>query len=170
MGNIYMGGGGGGADTSVITATAGDILKGLISVNTDGEPITGTLELTGNAATDNVLKDKTFYNTNAKSRQTGTMPNNGAGGTTLAANGSYTIAKGYYNGTGKVTQSLTTKAAATYRFTTSAQTIAANQWLTGVQTIAAISQTNLAAANIKENITITISNGSSNIWSVKGTW
>lgn len=170
MGTIYMGGGGGGADTSIVTATAGDILKGLIFVNPDGEPITGTLELTGDAAAGNVLKDKTFYNTNAKSKQTGSMVNRGAGGGALAVNGTYTIAEGYYDGTGKVTQALTTKAAATYRASTSAQTISANQYLTGAQTIAAVTQSNLSAANVKKGVTINISNGSTNIWSIAGSY
>lgn len=66
--------------------------------------------------------------------------------------------------------SVTTKAAATYRASTSAQTISANQYLTGAQTIAAISQTNLTADNIKSGTTVTISNGQSNIWSVTGTY
>lgn len=69
-----------------------------------------------------------------------------------------------------LTASVTTKAAATYRASTSAQTIAANTYLTGAQTIAAVSQTNLSAANIKAGTTISISNGQSNIWSVAGTF
>lgn len=53
--------------------------------------------------------------------------------------------------------------------TTSAQTIlAANKWLTSALTIGALSQSNLAAANIVRGKTITISNGSTNVWSVAG--
>lgn len=53
--------------------------------------------------------------------------------------------------------------------TTSAQTIlAANKWLTSALTIGALSQANLATANILRGKTITISNGSSNVWSVGG--
>ena len=37
-------------------------------------------------------------------------------------------------------------------------------------TVAAVSQTNLTAANIKNGTTVTISNGSSNLWSVTGTY
>ena len=73
MGHVLYPLGGGGADASVITATAGDVIKGKVILNTNGDPITGTLELTGNAGTGDVLSGKTFYNTNPKSKLTGTM-------------------------------------------------------------------------------------------------
>ncbi len=74
------------------------------------------------------------------------------------------------NSSVSLTASVTTKAAATYRASTSAQTIESGTYLTGTQTIAAVSQTNLSAANIKAGTTISVSNGSSNIWSVAGTF
>ena len=74
MGYVLMPGMGGGADTSIVTATAADVIKGKVIVGPDGEPITGTLELTGNASDGNVLKNKTYYNTDAKTKRTGTMP------------------------------------------------------------------------------------------------
>lgn len=98
-----MPGGGGGADLDVVTAVAGDVLKGKVIVGPDGEPLTGTLELTGNAADSQVLAGKTYYNTDAKTRRTGTLINRGAvspGG--LNAGESYTIPEGYHNGAGKV--------------------------------------------------------------------
>jgi len=70
----------------------------------------------------------------------GTMPNNGALGGALAINGSYAIPTGYTTG-GTVTQSITTKAAANYNPSTVAQTIAASQYLSGDQTIAAVGGT-----------------------------
>ena len=103
MGNIVIPAGGGGADASVITATAGDVIKGKVILNTNGDPITGTLELTGNAGTGDVLSGKTFYNTNPKSKLTGTMANRGAVSSSLNCGGSYTIPAGYHNGSGKVT-------------------------------------------------------------------
>lgn len=55
--------------------------------------------------------------------------------------------------------------------TTSAQTIGgANYMMEGAVTVAAVSQTNLTAANIKSGTTVTISNGQSNLWSVTGTY
>lgn len=104
MGRIWMPGGGGGVDLDVITAASGDVLKGKVIVGPDGEPLTGVLELTGNAADSQVLAGKTYYNTDAKTKRTGTMTNRGAvspGG--LSAGGSYTIPEGYHNGAGKVT-------------------------------------------------------------------
>lgn len=59
------------------TATAGDILKGKTANDGEGEQIIGTLELTGDADAGEVLSGKTFYTTNPKSKQTGTMVNNG---------------------------------------------------------------------------------------------
>ena len=74
------------------------------------------------------------------------------------------------NSSVSLTASVTTKGATTYYPTTSNQTIASGTYLTGTQTINAISQTNLTADNIKSGTTVTISNGSSNIYSVLGTY
>lgn len=103
MGRIWMPGGGGGIDLDVVTAASGDILKGKVIVGTDGEPLTGVLELTGNAADSQVLSGKTYYNTDAKGKRTGTMSNQGAVTSSLNAGDSYTIPAGYHNGSGKVT-------------------------------------------------------------------
>lgn len=65
---------------------------------------------------------------------------------------------------------VTRQGATTYRAGTSQQTIASGTYLTGTQTIAAVSQTNLSAENIKSGTTISISNGQSDIWSVIGTY
>lgn len=67
----------GGAVLEETTATAGDILKGKTANDGEGEQIIGTLELTGDADAGEVLSGKTFYTTNPKSKQTGTMVNNG---------------------------------------------------------------------------------------------
>ncbi|MFT4146696.1 MAG: WD40 repeat domain-containing protein [Mobilitalea sp.] len=88
----------------------------------------------GTAVAGDVLASKTFSNDD-DSEITGTMPNNGAVNHALAINGTYNIPAGYHNGSGKVTQSITTKAAATITPGTTDQTIAAGQYLSGVQTI-----------------------------------
>jgi len=67
-------------------------------------------------------------------------------------------------------QPTTTVGATTYRASTSNQTINAGTYHSAAATIAAVSQTNLTAANIKSGTTITISNGQSNLWSVTGTY
>ena len=65
---------GGGADTSIVTALAEDVLSQKVIVDAEGNPLTGT------------------------------MPNNGAvSPSALNCGGSYTIPKGYHNGNGKVT-------------------------------------------------------------------
>ena len=98
-------GGGGGTASDELTATRGDVLKGVTAVTSDSndEAIEGTLELTGDAADSHVLEGKTFYNQGAKTRRTGAMPNRGAANQTLNAGQSYTIPAGYHNGGGKVT-------------------------------------------------------------------
>lgn len=78
-------------DTSAVTAGAADVLANKVIVNADGETVTGT------------------------------MPNNGAVTKTLdTTTTSYTIAKGYHPGTGKVSISTETKTATP---TKSSQTI-----------------------------------------------
>lgn len=69
-------------DTSAVTAAAADVLANKVIVNADGETITGT------------------------------MPSNGAVTKTLdTSTTSYTIAKGYHSGTGKVSITTETKTA-----------------------------------------------------------
>lgn len=60
-----------------LTATCGDVLKGAtyVGADTDDDIGVGTLELTGNAAEAYVLQEKSFYSTDPKTKQSGTMPN-----------------------------------------------------------------------------------------------
>ncbi len=144
--------GGGGADLDAVTAGAGDVLAGKVIVGPDGEPLTGTLALSGNASDGQVLSGQTYYNTDAKTKRTGTMPNKEAVNQSLAINGSYTIPEGYHNGNGKVTQSVKTKGAQTFTPGRSNQSIGANQWLSGAQTI--LGDPNLKPENIKKGVPI----------------
>ena len=96
----------------------------------------------------------------------GTMANNGAVSATLAINGTYTIPAGYHNGSGKVTQSITTKAAATITPGTSNQAIAAGQYLSGIQTI--LGDADLIAANIVSGKNIFGVDGAATIESLGG--
>ena len=67
MGMVLMPGiAGGGHDLDVITATAGDVVAGKVIVDKDGNPLTGTLALTGNAGAADVRNGKTFYSTDPK--------------------------------------------------------------------------------------------------------
>lgn len=137
---IIMGGGGGGTLSSDVTATKANVLAGTKTVTSDSN---------------NEVVD-------------GTMVNRGTVNQTIGINGSYTIPQGYHSGSGKVSQSVATKAAATYRASTSDQTIAANQWLSGAQTIKAVTQSGLAAGNIKNGVTVTVSSNGANLYSVTG--
>lgn len=62
--------------------------------------------------------------------------------------------------TGEVTGNIQSKAAATYTPSGSAQTIAAQQYLSGAQTIEAVVCTNLTAANIKSGVTVKVGTAS----------
>ena len=79
--------GGGGADLDAVTASAGDVLAGNVIVGPDGEPLTGTLAISGNAYDGQVLSGQTYYDTDAKTKRTGTMPNKEAVNQSLAING-----------------------------------------------------------------------------------
>lgn len=124
-------------DVPVINFSAENIKHGVMVGSTYGNVVvTGTFTSDATASAAQILAGQTAY---AKgSKLTGTMANNGAVNQSLAVNGTYTIPAGYHNGSGKVTQSLTTKAAATYTPGDTAQTIEAGQYLNGAQTIAAV--------------------------------
>lgn len=55
-----------------------------------------------------------------------------------------------------VTGSMAEKAAATYKPSSTEQTVSANQYLTGAQTISAVTTTNLTAAYIADGITVKV--------------
>ena len=70
------------------------------------------------------------------------------------------------------TLQLTTKAAETYNTSTSNQTISANRWLTGAQTIRAVTTSNIDAANIKDGVNVLVGDAGSSgrIKNVTGTF
>ena len=63
--------------------------------------------------------------------------------------------KAFVNGS-EVTGNIQSKSAASYNPSTSAQTINASQYLSGAQTIRAVTMTNLIAANIAAGVTVKI--------------
>ena len=103
---FFTSSGGDGADTSVVTAGAEDVLSGKVIVDANGNPLTGT------------------------------MTNRGAISQSLGINGSYTIPQGYHNGSGKVSQSISTMGAQTITPKSSAQTVSCNgKYMTGNITV-----------------------------------
>lgn len=107
--------------------------------------------VSGTAVAGDVLSGKTFASASGIA-QSGTMANNGAVNQTLAINGTYTIPSGYHNGSGKVTQNITTKGAAIYTPSTTDQIISSGQYLSGTQTIKGDSK--LIPSNIVSGVTI----------------
>ena len=73
MGKMIINGGGG-ITLDEVTGTPSDLIKGKSAyLQGSDDPQTGTLELTGNATDGYVYSGKTYYNTDAKAKRTGTM-------------------------------------------------------------------------------------------------
>ena len=72
----------------------------------------------------------------------------------------------------KVTGNIASKAAATYNTSGSDQTIAAGQYLSGAQTIRAVTTENISAENIRNGVTVKVGDAGSagRIKNVTGTW
>lgn len=149
MGKIWMPGGGGGADLDLVTVTdPSDVIAGKVIVDKEGNPLTGTLALSGNATEGQVLYGQTYYNSDPKNKRTGTMPNRGAVNQVLGINGTYAIPAGYHNGSGRVTQNVATMAGQTITPGASQQTISCsgkymtgNIVINGVRKYASVSRT-----------------------------
>lgn len=103
------------------------------------------------ATKEDVLSGKKIIDS-TKQEVVGTMPNNGAVSTTIGINGTYTIPKGYHDGTGKVTQTIPVITSNIYTPSASPQVITKGQYLSGDQTIKG--DYNLIGANIKKGKTI----------------
>lgn len=105
MGKIWISGGGGaGSGSDDCTASKQEVLKGYsaITSDSDDEAIQGSLELTADATDGQVLSGKTYYNTNPKSKRTGSMTNQGAVSIKLNVGEGYTVPSGFHNGGGRV--------------------------------------------------------------------
>ena len=82
------------------TATPAEVMTGY-TIGTEAGVVQGTLVLDGNAVAAEVLSGKTFYNTNPKSKLTGTMPNRGTVNITPST-ANQSITQGYHSGSGVV--------------------------------------------------------------------
>lgn len=143
-----------------------------------GSYIAGTQTIRGvttaNIAAGNIKKGVTIQVGDSASagriaNVAGTYSTVSSGQTALTAGALRKGYSGFANGGSEVKGSIPDKAAQTYYATTSDQTIASGQYLAGAQTIKKVTQSGIAAANIIAGKTITVSNGSANLWSVSGT-
>lgn len=100
----------------------------------------------GNATPANVLNTKTF--TNDDGEQSGTMPELGTINKQLGINETFNVKEGHVNSV-NITQNIATKASQTYTPGKVNQTINANQYLSGPQTI--LGDQNLVEENIVAN-------------------
>ena len=111
---------GGGVSKSLLettTASANDILAGKVIIDKNGEPLVGT------------------------------MPNRGAWNSSVSVNGSVTIPAGYHNGSGRVTNSVSTMGGQTITPRSTSQTVSCSgRYMTG--NIVVNGDSNLVAANI----------------------
>ena len=154
------------------TASKAQVLSGYTAITSDSddEPVQGTISSKSAATYYATTSDQTIA---ANQYLSGAQTIKGLTQTNLSgANIKPGVTIKINNGNAdvwSVPSTMTSKAAATYYATTSDQTIAANQYLSGVQTIKKLTQTNLSGANIKPGVTIKINNGNTDVWSVAST-
>lgn len=173
-------------DTTDKTVTNASMLSGVTALKNDGTTATGNIasksstDLTVSGAT--VTAPAGYYSSSAsKSVASGsattpttsitanpTISVSSGGLITASVSGSKsvtpTVSAGWVSSgtagtvsvSGSNTEQLTTQAAATYHPSTTDQTIASGKYLTGAQTIKAVTTTNLTAANIAEGVTVKI--------------
>ncbi len=79
---------------------------------------------------------------------------------------------GFVNGGNEVKGDISSKSAATYNTSNSDQSIASGQYLSGVQTIKAVTTSNISAGNIRKGVNVKVgdANNAGRIANVTGTW
>lgn len=187
-------------DVTQTTATADKVLTGYGCVGADGVWIDGsyaaptprtasdvtvsgaTVTVPAGAYSSQVQKSVSAGSATAAATisATGASVSTGTNTLTLSKTVSNTpqVTAGYVssgtagNSSVSLTASVTTQAAQTIHPSTSDQSIAASRYLTGAQTIKAVTTSNLTAANIKQGVTVTIgdSTDADCVASVTGTY
>ena len=184
-------------DVTSDTVTSGSMTSGTTAHKNDGTFITGNIasksssDLTASGAT--VTAPAGYYASNAsKSVSSGsvTAPSSISGTSASITTGTNTltlsktvsvtpvVSAGYVssgtatNSSVSLTASVTTKGATTYHPSTTVQTISSGQYLTGAQTISAVTLSNLSAGNIKSGVTIKVGDSSDDdcVAAVTGTY
>lgn len=147
------------ADTLNIFGTEYTNVAGIIAYDDNGDEVT---YLNGGGEPTLQTKSKTY--TPTTSQQTESVTADGGYDGLDAVNITVNAIPSTY------VQPTSTIGSTTYRASTSSQTIASGTYHSAAATIAAVTQTNLSAENIKSGTTISISNGQNNLWSVTGTY
>lgn len=174
------GGSGGGSDE--VTATTAQVLSGYTAVTSesDDEPIEGTMKDNSGAyrvATSVTEKsdhstiymrvpENAYYNTNAYLQSASSNFGNASADQVLKDR-TFTSSAGLnVNGT------IDSKGATTYNVSTSAQTITKGQYLSGDQTIRAVTTSNISAGNIKKGVVVKVgdADNAGRIHDVTGTY
>ena len=161
--------GGGTIRTITAVSLAGDtvapnvLLSGYTAHNALGQAIVGTAS--GSGGTVN-LQSKTVTYTPSESQQTETVTADSGYDGLSSVGVTVDAISSNYIGSG-----ITQKAAATYNTSTTDQTIASGQYLSGTQTIKAVTVSGLSASNIASGVTVKVgdANDDDRITSVTGT-
>lgn len=176
--------------TPSVTNTTGYITGGTLTGTavtvSASELVSGTYSVTSSGT-----KDVTNYASASIPAGTVTAPSTISGSTATVSTGTNTLTltktvsvtpnvttAGYIssgtagNSSVSLSASVTTKAAATYYPSSSDQTISASQYLTGAQTIKAVTTSNLTAGNIKSGVVVTVGDSADadRVLSVTGTY
>lgn len=161
---------------TAVTVSASELVSGTLSITSSG-----TKDVTNYASASVASGSATTPTTSITANPSISVSSSGLITATASASKSITpsVSAGYVSSgtagtvsvSGSNTQQLTAKGATTYNTSTTDQTIASGQYLTGTQTIKAVTVTNLSAGNIASGITIKVgdANDDDRIASVTGT-
>ncbi len=156
--------------SSATSSTATVALTASIAVNPTPTASGKTVTIPAGYYTTQTTKDVSTGSATAPASISGTSASVSTGTNTITLSKTIsvtpTVSAGYIssgtagNSSVSLTASVTTKAATTYHPSTTAQSISSGTYLTGTQTIAAVTTSNLSASNIVSGVTIKVGDSS----------
>ena len=142
---------------TAVTVSASELVSGNKSIVAAGNSIDVTDYATVSVASGSATAPSTISGTAATvSTGTNTLTLTKTVSVTPTVSAGYVSSGTAGNSSVSLTANVTTKVAATYHPSTTDQTISASQYLTGAQTIKAVTMTNLTATNIKKDVVVKI--------------